>query len=134
MSNSGSEDDVNSDDEQAEYVDDEDEEEQQDDPSFVGLTSAETQQQSVRAPNAPFSIPTQGDLYSYEPNMSDKQKREQDERNFATAARKERKSKSIADSKRRIRFDNEGNLQYSDDPETSEWRKCVQILSNTYNF
>ena len=123
MSNSGSEDDVNSDDEQAEYVDDEDEEEQQDAPSFVGLSSAETQQRSAGAPNAPLSPSFGLDLYSYEANLTDKQRRQQDERNFARAAGRERKSKTTADRKRRIRFDDQGNLQYSDDPETSEWRK-----------
>ena len=121
MSNRGSEDDWDLNDE--EDVEDEGEEEQQNEPSFIGLSSAETQQRSARAPNAPLSTSTQGDLYSYEANMTDKQKREQDEHNFAMAAAKERKSKSIADSKRRIRFDDQGNLQYSDDPETSEWRK-----------
>lgn len=124
MSNSGSEDDVNPDDEQDKDVDDEDEEEQQDDPSLVDLSSAETPQRSTRAPNVRLSTSSGLDLYSYGPNMSDKQRREQDERNFAKAAEKERKSKSIVDSKRRIRFDANGNLQYSEDPENSEWREC----------
>ena len=56
--------------------------------------------------------------------MTDKQKREQDERNFAEAAKKEKKPRSIADRKRRIRFDSKGNLQYSDDPDKSGWREC----------
>ena len=140
MSNRGSDDDVDPNDEQDEdgsdEADNDDEEEEQGDPSYVGSSAAETQQRSTGTPNVPLSTSPQWDLYGYEANMTDKQKRDQDERNFAKAVGKERKSKGIADSKRRIRFDNEGNLQYSDDPETSEWRECSKsyprlIISNT---
>lgn len=110
-----------------EYSDEEEEkveEEERDDPSYVASSSAKTPQGSIRASNVPVYNPFQWEFHIYEANMTDKQKREQDERNFAEAAKKERKSKSIADSKRRIRFDSKGNLQYSDDPEISGWRKC----------
>jgi hypothetical protein len=117
MSNRDSDDDVDPNDEQDEDdVDDEDEEGEQEDPEHVGSSSAEIPQRSTRTSNR--------DLYSYGANMTDKQKREQDERKFAKAAGKERKPTNIADSKRRIRFDKKGNLQYSDDPETSGWREC----------
>ena len=122
MSNPGSDDDEYSDEEEEE----EEEEEGQGDPDYVGSSSAKTQQGSTKAPNVQLSTPFQWDLYSYEANMTDKQKREQDERSFAEAVKKERKSKSIADSKRRIRFDAKGNLQYSDDPNTSGWRECSE--------
>ena len=111
-----------------EYSDEEeekdDEEEGQSDPDYVVSSSAKIPQGSTRAPTVPLSTPSQWDLYSYGANMTDKQKREQDEQNFAEASKMERKSKSIADSKRRIRFDAKGNLQYSDDPDTSGWREC----------
>ena len=127
MSNRGSDDDVDPEDEQYEDASDEadidDEDEKQGDPNYVGSSSAEISQRSTRTPNVPPSIPPRWDLYSYEANMTDKQKREQDERNFAKAVGKAKKSKGIADSKRRIRFDAKGNLQYSDDPETSGWRE-----------
>ena len=119
MSSSGSDDDDYSDEEEEKA-----EEEEQRDPDYVGSSSAKTPQGSARAPNVPPSTPFQWDLYTYAANMTDKQRREQDERNFAKAAKKEKKSKSIADSKRQIRFDSKGNLQYSDDPDTSEWREC----------
>ena len=125
MSNHGSDGDVDPDDEQDEGdIDDEDEEEEQGDPEYVGSTLAETPQRRTRTSNVPLSTSPQWDLYSYEANMTDKQRREQDERNFATAVGKERRSEGKADRKRRIRFDKQGNLQYSDDPATSEWREC----------
>ena len=119
MSNPGSDDEYSDDEEEKE-----EEEEEQDDPEYVGSFSPGTRQQTTRAPNVPLSTSFQWDFYSYGPNMTDKEKREQDELNFAEAVKKERKSKSIADSKRRIRFDAKGNLQYSDDPDTSGWREC----------
>ena len=140
MSNRGSDDDVDPNDEQYEDdsddADNDDEEEEQGDPNYVGSSLGEIPQRSTRTPNVPPSTSPQWDFYSYTANMTDKQKREQDERNFSKAVGKERKSKGIADSKRRIRFDNEGNLQYSDDPETSEWRECSKsyprlAISNT---
>ena len=133
MSRSGSDEDDYSDD----YSDEEEEkaeEEEQGDPDYVGISSAKTLQGIARAPNLEPSIPSQWDLYTYAANMTDKQRREQDERNFAKAAKKEKKSKSIADSKRQIRFDSKGNLYYSDDPETSGWRECCksfQILTTS---
>ena len=129
MSRSGSDDDEYSDEEEEKA-----EEEERDDPNYVGSSSAKSPQGSTRAPNVPLSTPSQWDLYTYEANMTDKQKREQDEHNFAEAAAKERKSKNIADSKRRIRFDSNGNLHYSDDPETSGWRECsksFQIITTS---
>ena len=110
-----------------EYSDEEEEkseEEEQGDPDYVGSSSAKTPQGSTRAPNVPVSTPFQWNLYTYGANMTDKQKREQDERNFAEAAKKERQPKRIADSKRRIGFDSKGNLQYNDNPDKSGWREC----------
>ena len=118
MSKSGSDDDDHPDEEEEKA-----EEEEQGDPDYVGSSSAKTPQGSARAPNVSPSTPFQWDLYTYAVNMTDKQRRGQDERNFAEAAKKERNSKSIADSKRQIRFDSKGNLHYSDDPETSGWRE-----------
>lgn len=124
MSDRNSDDEVDPDEQDEDDIDDEAEEEEQDDPHYVGSSLAETPQRSTRVPNAPLSTSSRSDLYSYEANMTDKQKREQDERNFSKAAEKERKYKSIADSKRRIRFDKKGNLQHCDDSEKSEWREC----------
>ena len=129
MSNPGSDDNDYSDEEE-----EKEQEEEQGDPDYVGSSSAKNPQGCTRAPNVPLSDPFQWDLYSYGVNMTDKQKRDQDERNFAEAAKKERKSKSIADGKRRIRFDAKGNLQYSDDPDTSGWReysKTSQIVTTS---
>ncbi len=100
------------------------EEEEQGDPNYVGSSLAETPQRRTRAPNVPLSTSSLPDFYSYGANMTDKQKREQDERNFAEAVEKERRSQDIADSNRRIRFDANGNLQYSEDPDSSGWREC----------
>ena len=135
MSNRGS-DETYSDEEQDEDHEEyqEGEEEEEGDHDYVGSSSVKKPHGSTRAPNVPLSIPSQWDLYSYGANMTDKQKREQDEQNFAEASKMERKSKSIADSKRRIRFDAKGNLQYSDDPDTSGWRecsKCSQIVMSS---
>ena len=106
-----------------------------DEDSYVGSTSAETHQRSTRTSNVPPPTSPQWDLHSYVANMTDRQRREQDERNFAVAVARERRSEGIADSKRRIRFDSKGNLQYSDDPETSEWRKFSKFFSTlTYTL
>ena len=110
-----------------EYSDEEEEkseEEEQGDPEYVGSSSAKAPQGSGRAPNVPVSTPFQWNLYTYGADMTDKQKREQDERNFAEAAEKEKQPKRLADSKRRIRFDSKGNLYYSDNPDKSGWREC----------
>ncbi|KAK0512584.1 hypothetical protein JMJ35_004601 [Cladonia borealis] len=114
-----------SDDEYSDEEEEKSEEEEQGDPDYVGSSSAKTPQGSARAPNVPVSTPFQWNLYTYGADMTDKQKREQDERNFAEAAKKEKKPKSIADSKRRIRFDSKGNLQYSDDPDKSGWQPAI---------
>ena len=109
-----------------EYSDEErsSEEVEQDDPNYVGSSSARAPRGSTRAPNVPVSTPFQWNLYTYGADMTDKQKREQDERNFAEAAEKEKQPKRLADSKRRIRFDSKGNLHYSDNPDKSGWREC----------
>ena len=110
-----------------EYSDEErssEEEVEQDDPPYVGSSSARTR----GAPNVPVSTPFQWNLYTYGADMTDRQKREQDERNFAEAVKKEKQPKRLADSKRKIRFDSKGNLQYSDNPDKSGWRK----RSNSY--
>lgn len=122
MSNHGSDDDVDAEYEQDEEASDEADNDDNED-SYVGSSLAQTQQRSTRTSNVPPPTSPQRDLYSYAANMTDRQRREQDERNFARAVGRERRSEGIADGKRRIRFDARGNLQYSDDPERSEWRE-----------
>ena len=128
--------DLNDDDREDDEAEEEEEEgeEEQGDPNTVGSSLAETPQRRTRAPIVPLSTSSLPDFYSYEANMTDKQKREQDERNFAEAIEKERKSSNSAESKRRIRFDPKGNLQYSDDPDTSGWRECsdsIQVVTTS---
>ena len=108
------------DEEQVEDVDDHDEEDDSEDNEKPRRmqTRSSTGRTSTR-PQVPPS--SQQHLYTYQRGLTDEQRRLQDVQNFAEAAKSERRTETVADKNRDIRFDADGNLLYTSDRRT--WGK-----------